>query len=227
MSTISSILMRSGLGLALAIAPLASAAQETGTATESTDAGEGETTAATGAEFSTGQAVADGAGTTYLRDKFGAWDMRCVRTEAGTQTAKDPCQLYQLLEDEQGNAVAEMSVFGLAADLRQGDAVAGATIITPLETLLTQQVTLAVDGTGAKRYPFTWCSTVGCYARVGFTEAEVGRFRAGANAQITIVPVTAPDQRVVLTVSLSGFTAGYKAVNDANDAVAATAATEN
>lgn len=227
MSTISSILMRGGLAFVLAIAPLAGAAQESGTATESTDAGEAETTATTGAEFSTGQAVADGAGTTYLREKYTAWDMRCVRTEAGVQTANDPCQLYQLLKDEQGNAVAEMSVFGLSAELRQGDAVAGATIITPLETLLTQQVTLAVDGTGAKRYPFTWCSTVGCYARVGFTEAEIGRFRGGANATITIVPVTAPDQRVVLTVSLSGFTAGYKAVNEANDAIEATQASEN
>ena len=37
------------------------------------------------------------------------------------------------------------------------EAVAGATVLTPLETLLTQMVTLTIDGGKAKRYPFTWC----------------------------------------------------------------------
>ena len=230
----SSIFARCTLALALGLVPVFGFAQESGgatttegTTTEGTAEGTSESeSTATGAEFSTGQVVADGAGSTYTREKFTAWDMRCVRTTAGAQTDKDPCQLYQLLKDQQGNPVAEISVFGLPESQRQGDAVAGATIITPLETLLTQQVTLAVDGGNAKRYPFTWCSTIGCYARVGFTEAEIGQFRAGATAQVTIVPVTAPDQRVTLSISLSGFTAGYTAVNDANAAIDA-ASTEN
>ena len=50
---------------------------------------------------------------------------------------------------------------------------AGATIITPLETLLTQQITLQVDTAQPKRYPFSWCSPIGCVSRVGFTQAEI------------------------------------------------------
>jgi invasion protein IalB len=35
-------------------------------------------------------------------------------------------------------------------------------------------------------------------------------------ASMTLVPVVAPDQKVVLDISLKGFTAGYDAVNEAN-----------
>ena len=41
--------------------------------------------------------------------------------------------------------------------------------------------------------------------------------KSGANAMITIVPFVAPDEKVELTVSLKGFTAGFDAVVAAND----------
>lgn len=156
-----------------------------------------------------GQPAADGPGSTYVASTHGAWEQRCVRTEDG----KDPCQLYQLLKDGEGNSVAEISLFALPAGQQ---AAAGATIIAPLETLLTAQLSMKVDTAAAKVYPFTWCSQVGCVARVGFTQAEVDGFKRGNKATITIVPVVAPDQKVNLDVSLSGFTAGYDAVATAN-----------
>jgi invasion protein IalB len=93
--------------------------------------------------------------------------------------------------------------------------VAGATIVVPLETLLTEQLTIAVDGAQPKRYPFTWCAPLGCIARVGFTQAEIDGFKKGAKATITIVPFAAPDQPVNLDLSLKGFTAGFDAVSKA------------
>lgn len=63
-----------------------------------------------------------------------------------------------------------------------------------------------------KRYPYTFCSVVGCFARVGFTASEVTAFKRGASATLTIVPAAAPDQSVALTVSLSGFTASYDSI---------------
>ncbi len=153
----------------------------------------------------------DGMGETYVEEVFQDWEMRCVRVEDGS----DPCQLFQLLQDEEGNSVAEISKFGLPEG---GEAVAGATIITPLETLLTQQIAMSVDGGAVRRYPFTWCSAIGCVARVGFTEEEVAEFRRGAEATLTIVPAAAPDQQVNLSISLMGFSAGFDAVNEANQA---------
>lgn len=150
-------------------------------------------------------------GQTYVAEVFGDWQMRCVRTGED----RDPCQLYQLLQDSDGNSVAEISL----APLPPGQqAAAGATVITPLETLLTAQVTLSVDGSNARRYPFTWCSAIGCFSRIGFTGPEVDQFKAGREALIEIRPVAAPDQTVSLPVSLTGFTAGFEAVQENNQA---------
>jgi invasion protein IalB len=143
-------------------------------------------------------------GQPYIREEFGAWGLRCLRTEDGN----DPCQLYQLLLDAEGNAVAEISLFPLPEGR---EAVAGATIVAPLETLLTENLTLSVDGANSRQYPFNFCNRAGCVARVGFTAAEVDQFRAGNAAQLSIVPAAAPDQQVALEISLSGFTAGYEA----------------
>jgi invasion protein IalB len=145
------------------------------------------------------------AGEPYIREEFGDWALRCLRAEEGP----DPCQLYQLLEDNEGNAVAEISMFPLPEGSR---AAAGATIVAPLETLLTENLTLSVDGANARSYPFTFCNRAGCVARVGFTAEEVAQFRRGNAAQISLVPAAAPDQQVDLTISLSGFTAGFDSV---------------
>ena len=162
------------------------------------------------AGISLGETV-DGIGTTYVKETFDDWQVTCVRTETGV----DPCQLYQLMQDDQGNSVAEINLFNLPAG---GKAAAGASIVTPLETLLTAQVTLQVDGGQAKRYPFTLCASMGCIARVGFTEAELNSFRKGNKATFVIVPAMLPDEEVPITMSLKGFTAGYEAVVKANEA---------
>jgi invasion protein IalB len=147
-----------------------------------------------------------GIGTTYTRETLGDWALNCVRVPEGQQ---EPCQLYQLLKDAQGVAVAEINIVPLQGG---GEAVTGATIITPLETLLTEQLTIAVDGGQTKRYPFTFCAAIGCIARVGFTADDLASFKKGNKATLSVVPVAAPDQKVNVDVSLKGFTAAYDAV---------------
>jgi len=163
-----------------------------------------EDAAADPAAFSTGQEVG-GVGQTYTRETFGDWQLNCIRTEDGS----DPCQLYQLLKDANGNPVAEVNLTALKPG---GEAVAGATIIAPLETLLTQGLAITVDGGKEKKYPFTFCAAIGCISRVGFTAEEVEIFKKGAKATVTVVPVAAADQKVNADISLTGFTAGFEAV---------------
>lgn len=165
--------------------------------------------AADALSMGTAEGAPDDIGSTYTAASFDKWEQRCVKTEDGA----DPCQLYQLLKDSSENPVAEISMFGLPAG---GEAVTGATIIVPLETLLTAELTMKVDGGKARKYPFSWCAPIGCVARVGFTQAELDGFKKGNEAKLTIVPLVAPDQSVEVTVSLAGFTAGYEAVNKAN-----------
>lgn len=141
----------------------------------------------------------------YLATTFELWEQRCEKTADG----KDPCQLFQLLKDAEGNAVSEFSIFPLPAG---GQAVAGATVVVPLETLLTEQLTIAIDTAPAKLYPFTFCTQYGCVARVGFTDKEITQLKKGAKATVTLVPATSPETPVDLDVSLKGFTAGFDAV---------------
>nr|WP_235019268.1 invasion associated locus B family protein [Tabrizicola flagellatus] len=199
------------LMLALAAAPLSAQTTEAPAAGEGTVAAD----APTADNLSLGQEVgaADGPGSTYSAATFEAWEQRCVRSETG----KDPCQLYLLLKDKDGNSVAEFTMFNLPKG-SEGPAVAGATFIAPLETLLTAGMLLQIDAGKPKAYPFTFCTQIGCVARIGFTAEEVAQMKKGANAKITIVPFVAPDEKVELTISLKGFTAGYDAVAAANDA---------
>ena len=103
-------------------------------------------------------------------------------------------------------------------DLPDGnEIVAGATVLTPLQTLLTAQVTMTVDGGQPRRYPYSFCDTTGCYSRMGFTAEDIAAFKRGAKATLIVVPALAPDQRAELTMSLTGFTAGMAAIEVAND----------
>ena len=143
-------------------------------------------------------------GQQYLREIHSDWALRCLKVAEG----EDPCQMYQLLSDEDGNAVAEIAIVVLP---NAGQAVAGATIVAPLETLLTEQLTLRVDGGQARRFPFNFCNVGGCVTRLGLTQQDVALFRRGASATLSMVPAAAPDQTVTVTMSLSGFTAAYDA----------------
>ena len=94
--------------------------------------------------------------------------------------------------------------------------VAGATIVTPLDTLLTPGLRLRVDDGNWSEFPFAFCQPIGCFARLGLTEDNLDTFRAGGDAFVALVPLPAPDQVVQLQASLRGFTAGFEALEERN-----------
>ncbi|MDG2405453.1 MAG: invasion associated locus B family protein [Paracoccaceae bacterium] len=144
-------------------------------------------------------------GNPYIATIIGRWERHCIRTAQN----QDPCQLYQLLKDKNGNAVSEINLFRLPPG---GKAVAGATIIVPLETLLTKQLKIRVDENPAQFYPFSFCSSVGCVARIGLTQDDIQGFKSGSLARVSLVPVAAPEQLVILNMSLDGFIASFDAL---------------
>ncbi len=189
-------------------APAVTFAQTATTETVTPEPATGETGAGESTSAQDGLSLGEDAdkdpeiGKPYTKEVIGAWEMRCIKIEEG----EEPCQMYQLMDDGQGAPVAEVSLFRLPAG---GKAVAGATIIVPLETALPQQLTMAIDGGKARRYPYAFCNPVGCYARLGLTEGDINAFKRGKEAKLTIIPALAPDQTVELTLSLEGFTASY------------------
>lgn len=142
---------------------------------------------------------------TYFRDGAGDWKLECLRNGA----EEEPCQLFQEMKSPEGAPIATIRLFRLE---NGGEAEAGAVIAVPLETLLTAQLTMAVDGNSPRRYPFSVCDQLGCYARIGLRAEEIAQFKRGSKAVMSIVPFVAPDQRVAIDVSLNGFTAGYEMI---------------
>ena len=158
-------------------------------------------------DFSTGEVVESNPaiGDYYAKGSFGDWTLRCLKTEQ----AQDPCQLFQLMHTPDGSPVAEYNLSPVQSD---GLVIAGANVITPLETLLTQQLTIQVDDENAKIYPFAFCVQMGCVARIGLTEEDLDSYRSGAQAIITMFPAAAPTKPERLTLSLTGFTEGHEAL---------------
>ncbi|WP_338548104.1 invasion associated locus B family protein [Roseovarius phycicola] len=200
-----------GMGTALWAQSTDTTEAETSQTEEAAQSDEAEQPAQTDADagLDLGREITDDA--SYVKETYGDWQLQCFRSEAG----EDPCQMYQLLREDAGNPVAEFTIFKLPGE---GQAVAGATIVVPLGTLLPEGLKLAVDGGTAKGYNYSFCSLVGCFARIGFTEQDIANFRAGAGATLTIIPAQAPDQQVVIKASLNGFTAAYNEVSVAGAA---------
>jgi invasion protein IalB len=202
------ILLTSLVALSLSISS-ASFAQETSTTTEqpaaaaNTDATETETVKSEDQTFPVSEDPKDIVGAEYIAEEHGDWKIVCISTGKGN---KPNCRVFQLLKDDSGGAVAELSLLALSGEAK---AVAGVNFVTPLGTLLSAQVAMRVDAGDAKRYPFAWCEKLGCITRFGLTQPELNNLKKGNQAVMTIVSVGAPKQPIGLAVSLKGFTAAW------------------
>ena len=152
------------------------------------------------------QASKPAIGEGYLREKYGEWELRCIKAEV---MKDEECRVFNFLVDQDGNTIAQLDMQFLSTG---GKAVAGVDIATPLGSLLTAQVVLKIDAGKAKRYPYTWCDQQGCYARFGMTQEEIDAMKRGAKANVIISSVAAPDQPLSMDLSLSGFTAVWNAI---------------
>lgn len=137
-------------------------------------------------------------------EKIGDWTLNCQALEAGER-----CQITQVLLDQSETPVVEVNFFPVTDS---NGVQAGGSIMAPLETLLTAQMTISVDESSSKRYPFAYCVQQGCIARVGLTPEDVASYKAGVKAFVSIVPAIAADQVVKLEMSLTGFTKAYEAM---------------
>lgn len=138
----------------------------------------------------------------YAKTTHSDWTIRCVKTDQGV----DPCELYQLLRDDEGNSVAEMTLI----PLRNSEVAAGATLVAPLETDLLHGIGFGIDNAEARGYPFALCAPIGCVSRMGFTAAELNSLKRGNSVKVTLLPFGGdPNQPVQLDLSLTGFTAAF------------------
>jgi invasion protein IalB len=151
------------------------------------------------------------AGETFVAEIFRDWQIRCIRSEGD---APDRCEMFQLLEEENGNPVAE---FRIGATLFEEDgAVANATVLTPLDTLLSPGLQIQVDDNEPAIVPFAFCRPVGCFVQISLTEENLEIFQNGADATVVLFALTRDELGqigglpVPTQASLRGFTAAYE-----------------
>ena len=140
---------------------------------------------------------AQAANDVYVKHRFNDWEVHCARSE----DSRERCQAYYLVQDQDGNSIAEWSAFNVTSDGSR----AGSSIVVPLETLLTEMLRIQVDDGPIRSHPFSLCSSYGCFAQIDFSQAQVAELRQGQSAFLTIVPAVAPNDPFRLRVSLSGF----------------------
>ncbi len=141
-------------------------------------------------------------GEQYIKETSGDWEVSCIKTETG----EDPCAMVQILNGQQGEPIAEITVGKLPEG---GAAVAWANVIVPLETLLQAQLAVSIDGAPRKLYNYHHCVPIGCVAQLGLTQGDIDAMKGGSKAVLSLVPARLPDQILNMDMSLSGFTAGF------------------
>ncbi|WP_444451523.1 invasion associated locus B family protein [Rhodobacter capsulatus] len=141
----------------------------------------------------------------YVKTTEGDWKVQCIKA----QDDKETCEMTQFMSDTNGNKVASISIMALP---KGKEAVAGATIATPLESALTAGVTLQIDAQKAVTLPYAFCSKDACFSNVALKDKDLDLFKKGNKITMTIVPMVAPDKKVELAISLKGFSAAWDAV---------------
>ncbi len=145
-------------------------------------------------------------GEQYVKEQTGEWNISCIKTEG----EDDPCAMVQILNNQQGDPIAEVSIGKLPEG---GAAVAWANVVVPLETLLQAQLAMSIDGAPRKLYNYHHCIPVGCVAQLGLTQGDIDAMKSGQKAVLSLVPARLPDQVLNMDMSLSGFTAGFDGLN--------------
>lgn len=136
------------------------------------------------------------------REKFGSWDVACPPDGKN-------CAMAQIGNDASGTPVLEMVIRKLAEPLEVGDrtAIAVLDVITPLGVVLTEGLTVTIDGGRNESALFQICTEQGCLVREPIDNDLITRFKRGNSAVLSVI--AANQGEVKATLSLSGFTKAY------------------
>jgi invasion protein IalB len=93
--------------------------------------------------------------------------------------------------------------------IRDQDVQPAALFTLPLGVFLAQGISISVDSAPAIRFPYEQCTNVGCSAILPLDSKMLSQFKKGNKADII---VDEGARLLVIELSLSGFTAGFKRV---------------
>jgi invasion protein IalB len=141
----------------------------------------------------------------YIKERFENWSLKCIKPVNSIER----CEAKQIIFNQKQQPVAEISIIKLP----EGQvAAAAATIIVPLETILSEGLVLAIQELEPKKYQFKFCNSLGCYSQIGLTDDEVEALKRKEKASIFLKHISSGDQQIVIPMSLDGFTKTFSNV---------------
>ena len=135
----------------------------------------------------------------YIKKRFENWTHKCIKPVNSIER----CEANQIIFNQKQQPVAEISIIKLP---KGQVAAAAATIIVPLETILSEGLVLAIQELEPKKYQFKFCNSLGCYSQIGLTDDEVEALKRKEKASIFLKHISSGDQQIVIPMSLDGFT---------------------
>ena len=141
----------------------------------------------------------------YIKERFENWSLKCIKPVNSIER----CEANQIIFNQKQQPVAEISIIKLP---KGQVAAAAATIIVPLETILSEGLVLAIQELEPKKYQFKFCNSLGCYSQIGLTDDEVEALKRKGKASIFLKHISSGDQQIVIPMSLDGFTKTFSNV---------------
>jgi invasion protein IalB len=139
-----------------------------------------------------------------IKATHGAWNIVCA-------TASDACAMEQKGQDAEGKDMLLARIARIdPRDTPQGTIDTVITVLVPLGVMLKPGLGVQIDGGEATRGAFELCDRNGCVLQSPIPAALVASMKKGVAAKFSMV--APPQKEIVVSLSLSGFTAAYNAL---------------
>ena len=141
-------------------------------------------------------------------EKFRDWSARCQKPKDAEQ---EQCYIFQnLVLKEGGQRLLHIAIMYL-----QPDNQPAAIVTVPLGVLLPRGVGFQVDDGEKIRFAYERCDASGCTGGLVLTDTVIDALKKGKQAKFSFFSGTG--QEVAVPVSLTGFTAGFNALDKQGD----------
>lgn len=136
-------------------------------------------------------------------EKFQDWSAKCQKPK---DAEKEQCYIFQnLVLKDGGQRLLHVAIMYLKANNQPA-----AIVTVPLGVLLPQGVGLQVDDGEKTRFGYERCDASGCTGGLILTDTLITALKKGMQAKFSFHSGTG--QEIAVPVSLSGFTAGFNAL---------------
>ena len=139
-------------------------------------------------------------------NSYDDWSVQCV---SNPDSEARKCVLFQHLKVDSGQRLLTMQVSQLDSVAGQRDAMA-LVVTVPLGVHLPSGMRLQMDGNEIVKLDYERCDQGGCYAGTVLSAELLEAMMQEGNSQIVFNNLTG--KSITATLSLRGFTAGFKAV---------------